>query len=340
MSVEVFYVGKAFVLQGVAMSYETVKCDSCGASLGAFNEYANRGVCPFCGAIIRKVEGMDEVEKALRKAYDLRDKIGDEEKAKEAAREFASLHPGDFRAWKMDYEFNANREIGAAYYPRPVAVERMCRTAEDAIDRQYLQSVAKDIGEDKQKLEKRISEIADDAKEVEKQGPKAGAGDWRPASEADLFRLDKEIEDLNARISDLSRYDVASMSSYAQGFAIICGILLTMTLVGDGCSRGGFASVYNGIVLGPLGGLLFGAPVGALVGVVVAFAVNNSREAASKRASAQERSRLEACLGERQSVLVELGRASEVGELKERVDCLRRSVAEIDYLLGIIGDVV
>ena len=318
-------------------SYETVKCGGCGAPLDSFNEYANRGFCPYCGALVRKADGMDEVERALRRAYDYRDKLGEMDKARVAAREFADLHPGDFRAWKMDFEFNANREIGAAYDPRPIAVERMCLTAEDAIDRQYLKTVAAELTADRGKLEARVTELGVEANEIERFRTKSGKGDWKHATEEDLARIEREISEIEARIRDLSLVSVTSVASYVKGMAFICGMLLTIAMVSDGCSKGDFASAFNGVVLGPLGGLLFGVPAGAIAGFVIARIVMWAKALSSERATAQERARLDERIAARQGILVELGRASEAGELKERADCLMRSIVLIDDLTDLIS---
>lgn len=313
------------------MGFETVPaCGTCGGRVrfGALGLISGRGRCEYCGTEVVRIVGSEEATKWCQKIYGYK-QIGNLEKAREEAVGFAREYPGDFRAWLIDYELNAEHAVGPEYNPRPTAVANMSKTASDGADVQYLAEVGERLRSDADAIEARIAKLDGEIREAEALRNTFSKEKWRDSANADIDRLNGEIAKSESLVSSLGNYSRVAYVDFAKTFATIGGILLGLAMVADGCSKGDPYSAYNGVVLGPLGGLLFGAPAGAVIGLIVAGVVNLFRQRAADEAVQSERNRLARLKQDLQEKRAELGLAMDAGVIED----------ELGHLLWALGQV-
>ena len=323
------------------MPFEAINCPNCGGSLefDSFGFIIGRGVCRYCNTAIRRIAGSEEAEKWCQRVYGY-ETIGEGEKAREEARAFAESFPGDFRAWMMDYELNADHAIGTSYNPRPTAIERMCLTVEDDIDRRYLREVSTALKEDEKAIVSRAADLGGEIKQAERARKSTSHGNWRESVSKDIEEIERRIDEVKERASSNSGYVSASYADYASGFATICGILLTIAMIMDGCSKNDAYSAFQGILLGPLGGLLFGAPFGAVLGVAIAALVNLARKKAAEYATKEDEKLLSSLMQEKQEKRAELGLAMDAGIIEDELNHLLWAKDQTEIGLAEIAEAI
>ena len=323
------------------MPLEAINCPNCGGSLefDSFGFIIGRGVCRYCNAAIRRIAGSEEAEKWCQRIYGY-ETIGEGAKARDEARKFAESFPGDFRAWMMDYELNADHSIGPSYNPRPTAIERMCLTVEDDIDRRYLRDVGDALSRDKSAIGARITALGGEIQRAERSRTSRSQGNWRESVRKDIADIERRIGDIEGQLTSKGNFTSASYGDYASGFATLCGILLAIALIMDGCSKGDAYSSFQGIVLGPLGGLIFGAPFGAVLGAIVAAIVNYARGNAAEAAVRDDKRTLASLRQEKQEKQAELGLAMDAGVIEDELNHLVWAKEQIGIGLEEIAEAV
>lgn len=323
------------------MGFETISaCETCGGRVifGALGLISGRGHCEYCGTEVIRFVGSEEATKWCQQIYGYK-QIGNLTEARKEAAEFAREYPGDFRAWLIDYEFNANHSVGPEYNPRPTAIANMSRTASDGADAQYLAEVDKQLCADSREIENRMAILGKEAKKAEMSRRAYSRERWRDSVDADIKTLENEIAVCEGNISSKGHFPKASYKSFAGTFAVIGAFLLGVAMIADGCSRGGPYNVYNGVVLGPLGGLLFGAPAGAVLGLIVAGFVNLFKQRVADAAVQVEVNRLTRLKQDLQEKKAELGLAMDAGVIEDEFGHLVWALEQIKYCRECIGGV-
>lgn len=305
------------------MPFEAINCPNCGARLEfeSFNFIIGRGTCRFCNTLIRSTAGSEEAERWCKRIYGY-EAIGENEQARKAAQQFADAFPGDYRAWMVDYELNAEHDIGVSYNPRPTAIERMCRTAEDDIDKRYLLEVGKSLESDRDAILTRIRELGGEVKRTETKRVSRLKDGWRESVQWEIECIDKQIRGLEEGLPSKRSYAPASYFEYARVFAFVFGLLLATVMISQGCSDGEAYHAFEGIVYGPLAGLFFGAPFGAIIGAIVAGIVNLIRRRIAETAAQEDKQALASLRQTKQERKAELGLAMAAGVIEDELNHL------------------
>lgn len=263
------------------MALKPLACPNCHGTIENFDESMNKGICPFCDAVIvnvpelqqqfaldnegrMKVAGIEGSDEQYNRIITFMN-LGENGKAVELATEYANKHPGEFRAWKILCDLQLADAIVASEYSierRNVAsyVSHLVALSASADDAKYLSGLSDWLIQEKGKLEidiRKLTQEHSSAKEAVEQSKK---------------RLDiasSESQTASQARSSANSRDGGNMALWA---AIIVGILWIFIFASQGL---GFA----------LGGAVIAAIVSAVIVSVVVSTLKKDADDTSKQAS-------------------------------------------------------